>query len=138
MLADEKTGASDYIALSGDFKETPLPVLPGPLSGGPLHLERELSRRFPAQAGALRDYFTLADAVQLRFGLLIASAVFPSWIRRLLLLSPLFALWRRWAGRTGAEGLHEVIPGDEEEQRRLRSYLIGLWLDTGAPPSRGS
>lgn len=47
-------------------------------------------------------------------------------------------LWRLWAAETGAAGLRKCFPGEDEASRRLRSYMIGLWLDTGAPPSRGS
>ena len=139
MLHDA-AGASDYIALGGGAAagEEPLPVVAGPLSGGPLHLETALAARFPSMAGALRRYFSLADAVQLRFGLLIGAAILPGWLRCAFLRSPPMALWRRWAAKTAAEGLLETIPGDSEEARRLRSYMVGLWLDTGAPPSRGS
>ena len=48
------------------------------------------------------------------------------------------SFWRTWASKTGAEGLMEIIPGDSVEARKLRSYMTGLWLDTGSPPSRGS
>ena len=64
-LADEH-GASDYIALGGaPSGEAPLPVVAGPLSGK-LNLEEELVKRFPDHAQGLRDYFVLAEAVQLR------------------------------------------------------------------------
>ena len=76
--------------------------------------------------------------MQLRFGLLIATALFPSWVRVAFLLSPLMRIWRLWAAETGAAGLRKCFPGEDEASRRLRSYMIGLWLDTGAPPSRGS
>ena len=56
----------------------------------------------------------------------------------MFLRSPVMALWRKWASKTGAEGLRELVPGDSEDARKLRSYMVGLWLDTGAPPSRGS
>ena len=80
----------------------------------------------------------LAEAVQLRFGFLTATALLPMWARIAFLRSPFMALWRTWAAKTAAAGLTECLPGDDEATRRLRSYMIGLWLDTGAPPSRGS
>jgi phytoene dehydrogenase-like protein len=139
MLHDER-GASDYIGIADDSAE-PLPVVagPGPIwSSGRLNIEKELATRFPSQEEALRRYFSIADAVQLRFGLLLFSALFPSWVRCLFLQSPIMTLWRNWAGKTAAEGLTELVPGDDVEARKLRSYMVGLWLDTGAPPSRGS
>ena len=79
-LGDEH-GASDYIALGGARTgEAPLPVVPGPLNGK-LNLEEDLVKRFPDHAQGLRDYFVLAEAVQLRFGLLTATALLPTWAR---------------------------------------------------------
>ena len=69
--------------------------------------------------------------MQLRFGLLIATALFPSWVRVAFLHSPFMRLWRLWAAETGAAGLRKCFPGEDEASRRLRSYMIGLWLDTG-------
>ena len=44
---------------------------------------------------------------------------------------PFMRLWRLWAAETGAAGLRKCFPGEDEASRRLRSYMIGLWLDTG-------
>lgn len=133
-LRDPTTGASDYISFS---HEAPLPVVPGPLVG-PLRVEEALVQRFPRHKAALAAYFALTESLGKRFGIFVATSLLPARLRGILLGSPLMKLWRQWSAMTGEEGLRKCFPGDDEETCRLRSYLVGLWLDTGSPPSRHS
>ena len=71
-------------------------------------------------------------------GILTAASILPMSWRLALLSSPLLRVWRKWASLTASEGLHACFPGSDEATCRLRSYLSGLWLDAGSPPSRGS
>ena len=80
----------------------------------------------------------IAESIQIRFALLVAAAILPMKWRLALLASPLMALWREWAAKTADEGLRQVVPGTDRESNRLRSFLAGLWIDSGAPPSRMS
>ncbi|KAJ8604692.1 hypothetical protein CTAYLR_006550 [Chrysophaeum taylorii] len=126
-----QVGYSDTIALGeGPEGERSLPIRDDAQLAG------ELLSRFPDHQSQIRRYFDVAESVQLRFGILCAAAVFPMACRRWLVRS--LALWREWAGITAAEGLRRLFPGTDEAACRLRSYLSGLWLDTGSPPSRGS
>ena len=101
-----------------------------------LQLAQELCSRFPAHAADIKAYFALAERVQLRFALWLASAMLPMALRLALLRSPLFAIWRRWAGVTAEQALDTVMPGESSNTKQLKSFVTGLWLDTGSPPSR--
>ena len=126
-------GYSDRIVLGSPPEgEAPLPVRDD------VQLTAELCNRFPAQAENIKRYMSVSESVQMRFGLLVMSALMPSWLRARFLASPIFGLWRKWAALTSAEGLCKLLPGTDEATNRLRSYLSGLWLDAGAPPSRCS
>ena len=66
------------------------------------------------------------------------SAVLPHRLRRLLLASPLFGHWRKWAGKTGSAALEELFPGEGKEETLLKSYLAGLrasWVDWALYPA---
>jgi len=98
----------------------------------------ELKRRFPTRAAELDRFMAVCAGLLWRFPLWCLSALLPSRFRRLALGSPLFAHWRAWASRTAEAALRDLLPGDDEDSRRLRGYLSGLWIDGGCPPSRMS
>jgi len=112
--------------------ETPLPIRDD------VQLVAELTKRFPQHAANIKNYMSLADAVQMRFGILTGAAIFPMAIRQRLLASWFMKPWRDWASRTTTDALRTIFPGDDEATNRLRSYMIGLWLDAGSPPARCS
>ena len=126
-------GFSDRIVLGESPPgEAPLPIRDD------AQLTAELVKRFPRHKANILRYMSLAESIQMRFGILTAASILPmAWRLRLLASWPL-GLWRKWAGLTASEGLRELFPGDDEDTCKLRSYLSGLWLDAGSPPSRGS
>ena len=126
-------GFSDRIVLG----EAPAGEEPVPIRDD-AQLTAELIRRFPQHKANILRYMSLAESVQMRFGILTAAAILPMRWRRRLLASWPMGLWRKWAGVTASDGLREIFPGDDEDTCKLRSYLSGLWLDAGSPPSRGS
>jgi len=140
----DKHRVSDYLGLGGAAPgwgkpeaEGTMPVRPGPLQG-PLRIEHDFVTRFPKHRDAIRRYFALSDTIQKQFGVFIASAILPSWLRALVLRLPLMRLWFRWNKKTMTEALLELFPGDAPDDILVRTYLSGLWLNAGAPPSRGS
>ena len=126
-------GFSDRIALGeAPSGEEALPIRDD------AQLTAELIKRFPQHKANIIRYMQLADSVQMRFGILTAASILPMRFRLMLLHCSFMLLWREWAGRTAADGLRAVFPGDDAATNKLRSYLSGLWLDAGSPPSRGS
>jgi phytoene dehydrogenase-like protein len=129
----DSDGANDRVVFGcKPSDEVPLPIKDD------VWVLNELCRRFPEQQKDIKKYFSLAETVQLRFALLIGSALLPQFLQGLFLRSPMMSIWRLWAGKTTADGLKEILPGEDEASRKLRSYAIGLWLDVGSPPARSS
>uniref|UniRef100_A0A6U5ML35 Uncharacterized protein n=1 Tax=Calcidiscus leptoporus TaxID=127549 RepID=A0A6U5ML35_9EUKA len=132
-ILGEADGTHDRIAL-GAFDEAE----PKFAIAGDEQMKRSLCERFPRHAEQITNYLNLAQSVQLRFALWVASALLPMSFRLWLLRSPLMSLWRKWASVTTAEAMKALIPGDDEETKKLRAFMTGLWLDTGSPPTRMS
>ena len=70
----------------------------------------ELIHRFPSRMDDIKRYYSLAESVQLRFAFFVASSLLPSWLRTWFVCrSRSMELWRKWASKTTAEGLKEVL-----------------------------
>ena len=99
-------GFSDRIVLGeSPAGEAPLPIRDD------AQLTAELLKRFPQHKANILRYMSLAESIQMRFGILTAASILPmKWRLRLLASWPL-GLWRKWAGLTASEGLRELFPG---------------------------
>ena len=101
-------GFSDRIQLG----EAPAGELPLPIRDD-AQLTAELIQRFPQHKANILRYMSLAESVQMRFGILTAASILPMRWRLKLLASWPLGIWRKWAGLTASEGLRQVFPGTD-------------------------
>ena len=97
-----------------------------------------LCKTFPAYSSNLKLYFEISDSMQIRFAIWILSSLFPINVRLFILRLPFMRLWKRWASLTSAQGIEELFPDKSKECMKLKTILLGFWINTGLPPSEMS
>lgn len=127
-MGEASDGAYDIIKLAG--VEEPLRII------NDEQLKKELKKRFPKYTKEIDNYFFYGRMVNGFFPLWLISAFLPQMLRKLFMNSPIMAVWRKWASKTGVEGMDAIVPNpnDDPELHRLRSMMNGLFLDAGGTP----
>jgi phytoene dehydrogenase-like protein len=123
-LMGEEDGTFDRIALGADP--------PFAIKQKEAHLP-DLYAKFPDRHKEIDAYLEVSAKVLKRFPFFVLSKLLPRWLQKHWLGLVLGETWKKYAGRTAKEVLLETA-GDA----RLASLLAGPWMDSGAPPDRGT
>lgn len=123
-LMGEEDGTFDRIALGRDE--------PFAIKQKEAHLP-DLYAKFPDHREEIDTYMQVSERVLKRFPLFVLSKLFPRWLQKPWIEYVLGDTWEEYAGRTAKEVLLEIA-----DDPRLASLLAGPWMDSGAPPDRGT
>lgn len=128
-MGEEPDGAYDIIKLAG---------IPDALRiVNDVQMMGELKKRFPKHHTEIDNYFFYGRLLNGHFPLWLLSVFLPRPLRRLFMASPLMYFWRKWASKTGVQGMDAIVPNptNDPEVNRLRASLSGLFLDAGGTPA---
>ena len=94
----------------------------------------DLRKMFPDKKDQkeLDEFLKIATMINNLIPLWLISKVFPFWFRKMYKYLVL-GTFSKYAKQTGEEVTTNLV-----SNKKMASYLLGLWMDTGSPPDRHS